>query len=169
MGHSHGSHSTLFTRPGVLSDDLSTRKPKCSPGTLVHYLSNPPPTSLHFDWSMETMRLLVFEKWSTRVTRERFGLRVDKSSLSTPGRVNNVLCEPWECPIHVVCLLTLALLIIQASLIYYTQNFRLLGAHLTSRKKGPFPAPTPSQGKGHEDEVEYSFCRSSDVVSTVIK
>ena len=43
----------------------------------------------------------VFDKWSTRVPREHFGLRVDKSSLSTPGRVNNVLCEPWECPIHV--------------------------------------------------------------------
>ena len=26
----------------IVSDDLSTRKPKCSPGTLVLYLSNPP-------------------------------------------------------------------------------------------------------------------------------
>ena len=32
----------LFNRPGVPSNDLSTRKPKCSPGTLVFYLSHPP-------------------------------------------------------------------------------------------------------------------------------
>ena len=30
----------ILARPGVVSNDLSTRKPKCSPGTPVLYLSN---------------------------------------------------------------------------------------------------------------------------------
>ena len=49
----------------------------------------------------------------------------------------------------------LAHLIMQTSLIYYTQDFSVRWAR-DQPMPGPFPAPLPSQGKGPGNEVRFT-------------
>ena len=51
-------------RPGVVSNDLSTHKPKCSLGTLALYLSNPPRGTLFpwTNWNQVESCLQIFKK-----------------------------------------------------------------------------------------------------------